>query len=276
MKKIKFSKLKLFIIIISIFLLGLSVSLVAFDFWRYTPLSTSISISKLDKLSKNSISCRQDCNYLINYFLKIICDRNSISQKNVTKIIKILNSPPPDTPFKLALINFLKSNYCLQKHQNLSLALKQTNISNYLNYIDKSSINISEKNSMIENLKKIIEDKDLPLTQRKVAFRSLWTVFNNINLFDFYLKIINSTESDTIILEAIKGISNIDDKAKVFKLSDLNLYREPLSRKNTELEKAILFLVREYSEIYGPEVKSWLSKQTISPVNMRLYGELFK
>lgn len=274
MKKIKLSKRKI-LIIVSICLIIFSFFVLIFDLWRYSPFSTKIAVNKISKLSETSPSCREDCNYFLNYFSKIICQRKKISLKNSEKIVQILYKTQDNQSFQLALINSLENNYCMQRHPNLALAISEAGKSGHLNWIDKKNLSLAEKNNMIISLQKIIEDDNLPLTQRKVAFRSLWTVFGDQNLFSFYKEIISSETSDLLLLEAIKAISNLDNKSENFKLSDLNLYREVLARKHEELEKLTLFLLRDYYEFYGLEVKNWLSKQNISPANSRLLNELF-
>jgi hypothetical protein len=92
------------------------------------------------------------------------------------------------------------------------------------------------------------------LTQRKSALRALWSSFRseNVDLFKDILK--DSEIGPELKIEAIKALSNVENKEKYFLVSDLEIYKDLLRKKNVDLEKSVLFLLSDYKEKYASGV----------------------
>ncbi|MCF7820163.1 MAG: hypothetical protein K9M44_01680 [Candidatus Pacebacteria bacterium] len=274
-KRKKFSLKKKIIIIVITTILVLSSLIISLDWWKFSPLASNIASKKLLKLSEASFSCREQCNYWLSYYLKIICASRRLDNRSVDRIEQVISSQTVSDSFKLALIEKLKNSNCLEKHPLLFNSLKAVNLETYFILNEPQSSDLLYQNNMREELKTIISDKSLPLTQRKTAFRSLWSVFGTEDLFSFYKEIIATESSEVILLEAVKAISNLKAKATSFSLNDLSIYKKLLSFNNPELEKAVLFLLADYYQLYGEEMKPYLNDLAISNNNIRLFKELF-
>jgi|GEM_PF-3520420 hypothetical protein len=123
-------------------------------------------------------------------------------------------------------------------------------------------------------LETIIKDKTISLTQRKSALRALWSSFRSENV-DLYKNILKDTHiGPELKIEAIKAMSNIENKEAHFLLSDLEIYKDLLSKKNVNLEKSVLFILSDYKEIYTSSVNELIESHDFANSNYLLANKI--
>lgn len=132
----------------------------------------------------------------------------------------------------------------------------------------------SNLNNAQAPLLEIVNNKNLSVTQRKVALRSLYSSFSNDYLAETYKEILRQDTELEILKEAIKGLSNIKEKDRYFLVSDLDIFVRLLDFHDLGLEQSLLFLLNSYSNFYSLEVKEWLKMYSFNNQNQILVNSL--
>jgi hypothetical protein len=281
-KKKKYKNKKIFKIIISLGLLILVFIFIWFhlDLWRFTFLKKKIAAREIEYVLDNSFLDRGKNFRSLDYYLKIFLSSKDDDFIN-EKIIYLLKKNNVDSSLKIYIIKYLSNNNYLEDNIKLKNSLEELSKSNLSDYylkifLLKNFTDLNNDKNMVEYLKSVSLNKDLSITQRKVALRSLWTVFNSVDLVSFYKQILSFNKEKELQKEALKALSSLDKKENILKIEDLNMYNGFLNNNDHELEKITLFLLANYYYLYPKETKNWFINKDVSPANKFLANELFK
>jgi hypothetical protein len=173
-------------------------------------------------------------------------------------------------------------SYLFRQDSEIDKAYFQDYINNNL---DNNNLNHMLKTKIIKHagfddtkydlkLESIIKDNTVALTQRKSALRALWSSFRseNVDLFKDILK--DSEIGPELKIEAIKALSNVENKEKYFLVSDLEIYKDLLRKKNVDLEKSVLFLLSDYKEKYASGVNMIIENHSFANSNYLLANNI--
>ena len=173
-------------------------------------------------------------------------------------------------------------SYLFRQDSEIDKAYFQDYINNNL---DNNNLNHMLKTKIIKHagfddtkydlkLESIIKENTVALTQRKSALRALWSSFRseNVDLFKDILK--DSEIGPELKIEAIKALSNVENKEKYFLVSDLEIYKDLLRKKNVDLEKSVLFLLSDYKEKYASGVNMIIENHSFANSNYLLANNI--
>jgi len=175
------------------------------------------------------------------------------------------------------ILYFLENGHYIDKEYFQDYIAKNIN-NNNINYMLKTKIIKQagfERDLQYDlRLKDIIRDNDVSLTQRKAALRALWSTFSSENA-DVFKSILKDPQSETELkIEAIKALSNIDNKDKYLISSDLNIYHNLLKKKNLKLEESIIFILHDYKQRFAKKVNKIVENHNFANSNYLLANNL--
>lgn len=276
LKKILKQKKKLIyiIVIVIIFLL------LAFNINKLVPLSFKSYSSAIDLANsfQQDKYCHDTCwQKRYEYMDTIVLATEKDKYQGLDKLMDYISGNAMKADFKSFVISYL-----FAKGDDIDKGYFQDYIASNL---DNNNINYMLKTKIIKHagfddtsynlkLENIVKDGSLALTQRKSALRALWSSFKSENV-DLYKDILN--DSDTLPelkIEAIKALSNVENKEKYFLVSDLDIYEDLLREKNVNLEKSLLFILSDYKEKYADRVNEIIENHNFANSNYLLANNI--
>ena len=277
MKK-KIFKYKKKIIISLVFVLIIFVLIINID--RLLPLSFKSYSSAIDlaKSYQKSRYCHESCwqkRYEDVEIIVLAAKKNKY--QGMDKLMEYLGSNVVDDDFK----NFIVS-YLLSQDERVDKEYFKDYIANNLN---NNNLNYMLKTKIIKhagfdnkhydlNLEKVILDNSISITQRKSALRALWSSFKSDNIY-FFKDVLKAQDMPVQLkIEAIKALSNLDDKSNYLLASDLDIYENLLQEKDVNLEKSILFLLSDYQKKYPDIVSKIIESHNFANSNYLLANNI--
>jgi len=274
-KKISKSRKK----IIYIILLFLLFVVLIFNINKLLPLSFKSYSSAMDlaeSYNKHKY-CHEKCWEERYEDMKIIIlAANKDKYQGLDKLMSYVAGNTMNDDFKSFIISYLlKDDYINRSYFNDYMTDNINN--NNINHMLKTKIIKYAGFDEIKyslNLETTIKDKSLSLVQRKTALRALWFSFKSekVELFKDILK--DPQIGSELKIEAIKALSNIEEKDKYFVVSDLEIYRDLLKKKDVKLEKSVLFLLHDYKKKYVLEVETIIENHSFANSNYLLANNL--
>ncbi len=270
----KRKKLIYIVLIIIIFLF------IVFNINKLVPLSFKSYSSAIDLANsfQQDKYCRDTCwQQRYKYMENIVLATEKDKYQGLDKLMDYISGNAMGEDFKSFIISYLFS-----KGDDIDKGYFQDYIASNL---DNNNINHMLKTKIIKHagfddtsydlrLESIIKDSTVALTQRKSALRALWSSFKSENV-DLFKDILNNPDSlFELKIEAIKALSNVDNKEKYFLVSDLEIYKDLLREKNVKLEKLLLFILSDYKEKYPNRVNEIIENHNFANSNYLLANNI--
>lgn len=276
LKKILKQKKKIIyiIVIVIVFLL------LVFNINKLLPLSFKSYSSAIDLANsfQQDKYCHDVCwQKRYKYMEIIVLAAEKDKYQGLDKLMDYVSGNAMSEDFKSFVISYL-----LNKGDDIDKGYFQDYIAKNL---DNNNLNHMLKTKIIKHagfddtsydlkLESIVKDSTVTLTQRKSALRALWSSFKSENV-DLFKDILNNPDSlPELKIEAIKAMSNIDNKDKYFLVSDLAIYEDLLREKNVDLEKSLLFILSDYKEKYPNRVNEIIENHNFANSNYLLANNI--
>lgn len=276
MKKILKQKKKvIYIVVIVIIFLVL-----AFNINKLLPLSFKSYSSAIDLANsfEQDKYCHDACwQKRYKYMEIIVLATEKDKYQGLDKLMEYISGNVMDDDFKSFVVSYL-----FTKGDEIDKGYFQDYIANNL---DNNNLNHMLKTQIIKHagfddtkydlkLETIIKDNSVALTQRKSALRALWSSFRSENV-DLYKDILKDSQiGPELKIEAIKALSNVENKEKYFLVSDLEIYKDLLREKNVNLEKSLLFILSDYKEKYADSVNEIIENHSFANSNYLLANNI--
>jgi hypothetical protein len=276
LKKILKEKKKLIYIVVIV----ITFLFLVFNINRLLPLSFKSYSSAIDIANsfEQNIYCHDHC-WQERYedMEIIILATEKDKYQGLDKLMEYISGNVMSDDFKSFTLSYL-----FKKGADIDKAYFQNYIASNL---DNNNLNHMLKTKIIKHagfneikydlkLESIIKDSAVTLTQRKSALRALWSSFKskNVSLFKDILK--DPNIGSELKIEAIKAMSNLENKEKYFLVSDLEIFETLLEKKDVKLEKSILFILSDYMQKYDNEVKEILENHSFANSNYLLANSI--
>jgi hypothetical protein len=274
-KTLKQKKKLIYIIVIVIIFL-----LLVFNMNKLLPLSFKSYSSAIDLANsfQQDKYCHDACwQKRYEYMETIILATKKDKYQGLDKLMDYVSGDAMSDDFKNFVISYLfnKGDDINKDYFKDYIAsnLDNNNINHMLKtkIIKHTGFNDTSYNLRLEN---IIKDNTVAITPRKSALRALWSSFKSENV-SLYKEILNDSNFPVELkIEAIKALSNIENKEQYFLVSDLEIYENLLRAKNVKLEKSLLFILSDYKEKYPDRVNEIIENHSFANSNYLLANNI--
>ncbi|MFP4514875.1 MAG: hypothetical protein ACLFNO_02610 [Parcubacteria group bacterium] len=254
--------------------------LIIFNLNRLLPLSFKSYSSAIDlaKSYRENKYCHELC-WQARYqdMETIVLAAEQDKYQGLDKLMEYLSANKVSDNFKTFIVSYLFSQGEMIDKEYFQDYINKNLDNNNLNHMLKTKIIKHagfDDNQYDLKLENIIKDNSLALIQRKSALRALWSSFKseNVELYKDILK--DSKLRPELKIEAIKAMSNIENKEKHFLSSDLDIYEDLLKVKNVSLEKSVLFILADYKEKYSLKVNEIIENHNFANSNYLLANNI--